>query len=242
MKKSTFLYSLLLLSPFTSCQKDHPVKVDTTGNKPPVIAAVHDSVSYTVDGKTYMANSYSAYSSGTQQVNQKVIFPDSKNLSNYELVGNPDSVLYFQRNTISSDGASLQIFFLKKYPKRHKNDGISYYPALKDLLMQFTIGKYPYAEDFERENSENGIALVISANGRSYTSNSPFDLSRPTQLKPGFQKNSTFEIISFTRATSGGYNLEAKFSAVVVDGFTEDQKRLENGYLRLYFVPFVAAE
>ena len=242
MKKSTLLYSFLLLSAFSSCKKDHPIKIDTTENKPSVIAAVHDSVSYTIDGKIYTANDYSAYSSGTEQVDQKVIFPDIKNRSNYELVGNPDSVLYFQRNTVSSVGADLQVLFLKKYAKRHKGDGILYFPALKDLLTQFTVGKYPYAEDFERENAENGIALVISANGRSYTSYSPFDLSRPTQLKPGFQKNSTFEIISFTRATSGGYNLEAKFSAVVVDGFTEEQKKLENGYLRLYFSPFVAAE
>jgi len=243
MKKFNFIYALLLSSVFISCRKDHPVKVDTSGNKP-VIAAVRDSVSYTIDGKTYASvpGSYSSLSSGGQEIDRKVVYPDSSNKSNYGLIGtNQDSVLYYQKNTILSDNASIAIFFIKKYIKRHKNDGLFYAPELKDLLKLFAVGKHPYAEDFEWENSQDGIAFSVSANNKGYMSYNAFNPQKSNTLKPGFQKKSTFEIINFTKATSGGYNLEARFTAVIADN-TGEQKKLENGYLRLYFEPIVAAD
>jgi len=244
MKKLNLIYALFLLSVFTSCQKDHPIKSDTPGNKPPVIANVRDSVSYTVEGKTYITDSdpYSFLSAGGEEMDRKVVYPDSSNKFNYALVGNPDSVLYYQKNTILSNNANLGIFFIKKYSKKHKNDGVIYHPELKDLPQLFAVGKHPYAEDFGWKNSQDGIALNISVNGSVYISYAPFNPNKPSIPKPGFQKNSTFEIISFTKATSGGYNLEARFVATVTDNVTGEQKKLENGYLRLYFVPIVAAD
>jgi hypothetical protein len=56
-------------------------------------------------------------------------------------------------------------------------------------------------------------------------------------IPPGFQSNSTFEITSFTQITdphATGYNLEAKFNAVVFDA-AGNQKQLTNGYLRFNF-------
>ena len=242
MKKFNFIYALLLLSVFTSCQKDHPVKVDNGKDNPPIIAAVHDSVSYTVDGKTYTnaSGSFSSLSTGGEETDRKVVYADSNNKFNYGLVGNPDSVLYYQKNTILSNNANLVILFIKKYRIKYTGDGVLYNPALKDLLQLFTIGKHPYAEDYGWENSQDGIALNISVDGRAYMSYNAFNPNKPSILKAGFQKNSAFEIISFTKTTSGGYNLEARFTAVVTD--TYETKKLENGYLRLYFEPIVAAD
>ena len=60
-------------------------------------------------------------------------------------------------------------------------------------------------------------------------------------MRPAFQKNSIFEIMSFAHATDGpgGYNLEAKFNATVFNNKGE-QKQLTNGYLRLHIDPAYA--
>ena len=234
MRKFIFIYPLLLLSILTSCQKDHPVKVDTSGNKPPVIAAVHDSISYTVDNKIYIANSksFSHLITGNQQVGQKVVYIN--NGTDYQIVGNPDSVLYYRENDINSTDASLSISFIKRYSKKDINKAFLYYPEFEGMLKLYTVGKHQYAEDFGRENTQDGVALSMTIDGKSYFSYSTYDLQHTSKLKPGFQKGSTFEIISFTKATSGGYNLEARFTAVVAEDFTEDQKKVENGYLRLH--------
>lgn len=237
MKNLNLIYTLLLLSIFTSCQKDHPVKVETSGNKPPVIAAVHDSVSYTVDGKTYSPglDAYSFISSGSQETGRKVVYADTNNKFNYGLVGDPDSVLYYQKNTILSDNTSLNIFFIKKFRKVHANDGILYAPLMKDWLQLFTVGEHPFAEDFGWENSQDGIAMTMTFNDKVYKTYNAFDPRKPSILKPGFQKDATFEIISFTKSTDGTYNLEARFTAVITD--TYETKKMENGYLRLNLSP-----
>ncbi|MDR6940376.1 hypothetical protein [Mucilaginibacter pocheonensis] len=234
MKKLCLIYTLLLLSVFTSCQKDHVTKSDTSENKPPVIAAVHDSVSYTVDGKTYMVNSksFSNPISGNQQVDQKVV--NIKNGSDYEIVGNPDSVLYYRVTNIFSTDGGLSISFIKKYNKKDIKIAFLYYPKFEEMLKLYAVGKHPYAEDFGRENLQDGIALSLRVDDKSFFSYPTHDLRHISKLKPGFQQGSTFEIISFNKATSGGYNLEAKFTAVIAEDFTEDQKKVENGYLRLH--------
>src|SRR5438067_2280208 len=50
MKKLKLIYALLPLLAFTSCKKDSPVKPVTPTK--PVIAAVSDSVAYTIEGVT----------------------------------------------------------------------------------------------------------------------------------------------------------------------------------------------
>jgi hypothetical protein len=231
MKKLNIFYALLLLSILTSCKKDHPINVDNTG---PVIAAVSDSISYTVDGKAYISDAkpYNHFITGNQQVGQKVIMDN--NGTDYQIIGNPDSVLYYRESDITSTNAGLSISFIKRYSKKDIKKAFLYYPEFDNMLKLYAVGKYPYAENFGRENTQDGIALSMSIDGKSYFSHSTYDLHHTSKLKSGFQKGSTFEVISFTKATSGGYNLEARFTVVVAEDFTEDQKKVENGYLRLH--------
>lgn len=243
MKQLNLIYPILIFALISSCKNDNSTKPD---DKPttPVIAVVHDSISYTVDGKIYTytpkSGSFNDLSTGGQEVDRKVVYADSNNKSNYGLVGtNPDSVLYYQKNSLFSDNAGIAIYFIKKYAKKHKDDGVLYTPELNDLLKLFAVGKRSYAEDFGWQNSQNGIAMNILVNGKAYASYNAFDPNKPSTLKPGFQKESTFEIINFTKATSGGYNLEARFTAIITNA--NETKKLENGYLSLNFVPFVAA-
>jgi len=233
MKKLNLIYALALLSVFTSCKKE--AKQQPPPGKPAVAATVSDSVSYTVDGKTYTAGGMGIgnSSSGGEDANRRVVFPDSTKMYAYGLVGNADSIMHFQESRILSTSASIDIFFVKKFIKQPR---VTYWPPLKDVLTLFTVGKHPYAEDFGWQNSENGIAFDISASNKRYSSYNAYNGIYTIAMQPGFQKNSTFEIISFTPA-SVGYNLEAKFTAMVIDKATGEQKKLENGYLRLNIAP-----
>jgi hypothetical protein len=236
MKNLNLIYALLLLSAFTSCKKDANKQISP--NKPTVIAAVSDSISYTIDGKTYTAGgaAIGGLSSGSEDADRKLVYPDSTQKYVYSLVGNPDSIMYFQENRFISNSANINIYFVKKYIKHPSSFS---FPGLNDVLKMFTVGKQPYAEDFGWQNSKNGIALDVAANNKGYTSYNGYNGYNTIVVPPGFQKNSTFEITSFTKA-SDGYNLEAKFTAVVIDNATGEQKQLDNGYLRLNFAPIYA--
>ncbi len=234
MKNLNLIYAVLLLSALTSCKKGANPQISTIQNKPIEIAAVRDSVSYTIDGKTYTAGGMGLnnVSSGGEDANRKLVYPDSTKKYEYSLVGNADSVMYFQKNTIFSNSASINVFFLKKYIRQQQ--GLYWMPGLNGILKLFTVGKYSLAEDFEWQNSQNGIAIDVLANNKGYSSYNAYNGINTVVIPPGFQKSSTFEIISFTQATSGGYNLEAKFTAAVFDA-TGNGKQLTNGYLRLNF-------
>jgi len=236
MKYLYFVYAVLLFSAFTSCKKDDNKKPDSTNPSKPVIAAVRDSVSYTIDGQTYTAGGFdvdNVSSSGGEDANRKLVYPDKNNIHAYSLVGNPDSVMYFQKIRIFTNSVNMNVFFLKKYVRQ--NQGLYWMPGLKDVLKLFTVGKHPLAEDFEWQNSQNGVAIDVAAGNIGSSSYNAYNGPQTIAFPAGFQKNSTFEITSFTPTTTGnGYNLEAKFTAVV---FTADgqQKTLENGYLRVNF-------
>jgi len=237
MKNLNLICAVFLFSAFVSCKKDS--SQETTPNKPalPETTAIRDSVSYTIDGKTYSAGGVNINSSsaGAQDANRKLIYPDNTNKYAYSLVGAPDSVMYYQKNLIATSGAHIQVFFLKKYIRQKV--GSTWMPGLSDMLKLFTTGKHPLAEDFEWENSQNGIAINVSANNEDYLSYNAYNGMNTVELPPGFQKNSTFEITSFTKSAfedGGHYNLEAKFTALVFDA-AGHQKKVDNGYLRLHF-------
>lgn len=237
MKNLNLIYAFLLFSAFASCKKDD--NQATTPNKPtlPATTAIRDSVFYTIDGKTYSAGgvNINLSSAGAQDANRKLIYPDNTNKYLYSLVGSPDSVMYYQKSLIATGNARIQVFFLKKYIRQKA--GATWMPGLSDVLKLFATGKHPLAEDFEWENSQNGIAISVSTNNENYLSYNAYNGLNTVELPTGFQKNSVFEITSFTKSASengGGYNMEAKFTALVFDA-AGHQKRLDNGYLRLHF-------
>ncbi|GAA4336393.1 hypothetical protein GCM10023149_45090 [Mucilaginibacter gynuensis] len=232
MKNLNHIYAFALLMLFTSCKKsDHPEPaVDEPAEQ--VIAIVRDSVSYTIDGQNYAAGGVGLNSMhvGGQEANRKLVINDN-NPHNYTLVGNPDSVMFYQKNSISTKSADITVTFLRKYLKQKQ--GVSWMPGRNDILKLFTVGKYALSEDFEWQNTQNGIAIDVAA-GSSYNA---YNGVNTVVAASGFQKNSTFEIMSFTQATSGSYNLKAKFTATILDAAGK-QKKVENGYLQLNFVPW----
>jgi hypothetical protein len=239
MKKLKLIYALLPLLAFTSCKKDSPVKPVTPTK--PVIAGVSDSVAYTIDGVTYTAGgvSLSHLSAGTEDANRKLVYPDSTNKYAYSLVGKPDSVMFFEKYTIYSTSANINVLFVQKFFRQQTPLN---FPGLNSVLTMFTVGKHPLAEDFEWQNSQNGIAIDAALGvNQGYSSYNAYDDIATVVFPPGFQKNSSFEITSFVHATdgNGGYNLEAKFTAVLFNRKGE-QKKLENGYLRLHVDPMYA--
>jgi hypothetical protein len=241
MKNPKLIFALLLVLAITSCKKEKIQQTSSNPTKPAVVAAVRDSVSYTVDGQIYNAAvDIFNPSAGIEDANRKLIFADSTNKYAYSLIGKGDSIMYFQKNTFISKSANINIFFLKKFAKPKRPNG-NPYPGINDVLSIFTVGKYPLAEDFEWQNSQNGIAIDISANNKGYSSYNSYNGISTVVLQPGFQKNFSFEIVNFTKATSGGYNLEAKFTAAVFDA-NGVQKKLDNGYLSLHFGPIYAEE
>jgi len=238
MKNLNLIYAVLLLSAFTSCKKGAIQQISSTQPLVPVIALVRDSVSYTIDGKTYTAGGMGLNneSSGGEDANRKLVYPDTTKKYEYSLVGsNPDSIMFFQKNTIYSNSANINVFFVKKYIRQQQ--GLYWMPGLNDILKLFTVGKHPLAEDFEWQNSQNGMAIDVLANGIAYSSYNSYNGINTIVIPAGFQKNSTFEITNFAQVTdvhASGSNLEAKFTAVVFDA-AGHQKQLTNGYLRINF-------
>jgi hypothetical protein len=238
MKNLNLICVVLLLWAFASCKKGADQQISPISNKPTVIAPVRDSVSYTVDGQTYTAGGIDLNntSAGYEEADRKLTI----NNLGYSLIGTPDSIMYFQETKIFSKSANIDLYFLKKFIKHPT--AFFYWPGLNDVLTIFTVGKQPLADDFGWQNAKNGIAFNVGANSKgytSYTSYNAYNGYNTIVFPPGFDKSSTFEIISFTQTTSS-YILEAKFSAVVINNATGEQKQLSNGYLRLTFSPAYA--
>jgi hypothetical protein len=143
--------------------------------------------------------------------------------------------MYFQENTFYSSSANINVFFVRKFLKQ--NTPLNF-PGLNSVLTLFSVGKHSLAEDFEWQNSQNGIAIAVATNDNGYASYNAYNGAGTIVIPRGFQKKNSFEITSFIHATDGygGYNLEAKFTATVYNNKGE-QKQLTNGYLRLHIDP-----
>jgi hypothetical protein len=105
-------------------------------------------------------------------------------------------------------------------------------PGLNNVLKLFTAGQHPVVEDFGWQNTQNGVAIEVLG-GTSYNA---YNGLKTIVASPGFQKNSIFEVTDFALNASRGYNLKAKFTAIILDEAGK-QKKLENGYLQLNLVP-----
>ena len=96
----------------------------------------------------------------------------------------------------------------------------------------YAIGSRNYALDFERDNSQNGIAIRINNQG-SFKTYGLDSFRIPPVLNTDAQKNSKFEITSVKKSKSGLYILEAKFNATVFDAEYRVSKTIDNGYFRI---------
>lgn len=239
MKKLNLIYGLLLCAALASCKKDNVEETTVKPSKDIKIAAVSDSVSYTIDGITYTAGGLglATSSQGGQDANRTLSFPDPNNKHIWGLAGNPDSLLSYQTSKIYSNSAFMSVVFLKRF--KITPEFVWIFPPLKDELSLFAVGKHDVVEDFGWQNAHDGIAIDVRANNKLYTSYNAYDGPTTVVMPAGFQKDSKFEIVSLVDAKSG-FNLEAKFTATVIDPATGEKKQLTNGYLRLNFSPVYA--
>lgn len=229
MKHLLLPCSVAFLLALTSCKKNNSDEL------PAIVKAEvtpADSASFTINGKLYTAINIKSFGSGSAPANESV--DALTNVVNW--VGSPDTVTYFRNYTFTdftnAEGA-LNISFVKKYAKAALNQvstSALYYPT--NPIELFTVGQHPYAIDFERERSHNGIAIKTTlANGG--TSYSQIFLGNNTKLTASAQSNSTFQVTSVTKLKNGAYILQANFSVNLFDNNDNLVTRIENGYVRM---------
>jgi len=199
-----------------------------------------DSCSYTIDNKIYNCNRVgSIYSGGTAQVN-----PEFKTGKGYE-----DSVYFTTGMDLINfeDKAYMTIMFAKKYGKNQllKNNLNLYVLPEDEKRIFYSEKRYPFAVDYERSNTMNGVALSFSTYDGDdylmrYNTYSPAPWGRETSVMNDVQKDSEFEIIKIHTLPNGSTIIEAKFKAKVFgqyfydagSGISEEAKMVEDGYVR----------
>lgn len=208
----------------SACKKEKTAKEF----EPPVLK---DSVSYTVNGKSYVSNKIEKGTTLTTQSNTKIT---SGVNFNYLIQGDKDSLLFVRDFTIKADKSFVILSFIKVYNNgeteysTENNGGWLNYPKSKTDI--FSPGIYKYATDFWRNNSISGIAIRMINDKGDFRSYGQSDLNKPASVTQTDQKDSKFEIISIQKRKSD-YLLEARFNLSVFDENKQVQK-IENGYLR----------
>jgi hypothetical protein len=157
----------------------------------------------------------------------------------------PDTLQYSRFYAIGTSpdgnvehGGNLKIRLVQKFAKNElTRNFLGIEAPVSDTILYYPKGNHPYAVDFSRFNTQNGVALeafVETANGRTWMSTySDLPVLLPTAITNDSQKDSKFEVINVYNVPGNGHVLEAKFSA---NFFDKDEKvqKLENGYIRIH--------
>ncbi|WP_143959332.1 hypothetical protein [Litoribacter populi] len=224
------IFAVLLLA---SCQE----------NGEPVIQEEEETelvweFTYTIGGVEYTGNSVNGNGTGVLQayyVSQKPTFEEYDSL-------------FFKVSTSmrdhSGDG-SLKVILGKKYLKeelkiRTGNLYTLYEEDRKDFIQE---GMYPYSFDYDRHNSQDGVALELAMLGenehRHYlTTHSTAPYGFETLVKDDAQADSSFEILKVGTTPNGNTYIEATFEAKVF-GYegngvkTSIQREVTNGFVRM---------
>ena len=209
---------------FAACKKENLLNEQYVEKQDPW-EFLKDSISYSINGITYGAARYSSNDQWeTLEPYSKI---DSIVNNSYYIGGIKDSVLHTTCYNIYNDTLTVTVRFIKTYHKTRLLNGDFLRP--EKFAKLFALGSRNYAIDFERDNTQNGVAISINDGFKTYGSRS---FMSPPQLSPDAQKDSKFEIISIKKSSSGFCILEAKFNATVFN-WKNESKKLENGYLRL---------
>lgn len=234
-----FLCALLLAFCFLSCKKEATKPVQPTVNPPGANAhKVTDSASYTLDGITYTCDLIN----GEEGANAGANLDTSNNGWKYDA----DTLQYTRSFDFATSATfngpnpgTLKILFAKKFAKSqlvsNRHPGIK--SPVSDTLLYYPKGGRPYAVDYNRFNSQDGIALAVIGRTGSATSwlfSYCYQSARlPTTITNDSQKNATFEITDFYKLPTGEHILEAKFTANFFDR-GEKPIRAEKGYVRIH--------
>jgi hypothetical protein len=232
MKISPFFCGVFALCLFAACKKDDSTTVPEV-SKPDPLTLLKDSCSFEIDGNLYSFNSRGKWGWSNGQVNARL---DStvKGVEYYS--GDKDSVMigvmyglsgYYNSNKYGN----IEITFLKKYRKDEANKNWTNSLIYRNKEDLFQLGNYKFSSDYQRENTQNGIAISMNIGG-TFSTFSEYPLRRPTTITSASHLNSKFEIIRSVKLSNGAYLLEAKFNTTVFDGDEKIKKNVKNGYLR----------
>jgi hypothetical protein len=229
-------YAILVAS-FIFCLISCTKKNDDLTNLPdpqPNISSIADSCSYTINGNQFICDKPNSDGRANAHANFNLTTNswDADTLQYRTMFG-----FYKMSNPAAQNDGSIIIHFIKKYPKNLLIKPILGIMAPVTDTPLYVKGFRNYAVDFDRFNSQNGIAMeVINRTGSSaeilmtYIYASPFSAST---LNNDCQSNSQFEIINVYKGPDGRRIIEAKFTANLFDKY-ENLKRLENGYMRIH--------
>ena len=241
MKIKLFFVCAVLFVSFISCKRDYKETIIQPQQKD--ITKITDSISYTLNGVTYACNTISGEGGGNAGTHLDT--------SNGGWKWNTDTLLYWRTYDYGASGSFtggnagwLNIKFVKKFAKAQLTGPfIGILTPVSDTLLYYPKGEYPYAVDFERFNSQNGIVLELlgTVSGSNATermsTNSEKSARWPTTITNESQKDSKFEIINvaYVPAYKGWWNchlIEAKFSANVFD--RNETPHHVDGYIRIH--------
>jgi len=235
MKTYNLLILLTFTLIFTSCKKENATSINEE------LRLISDSVSFTINNKSYFFDSQNEIGIGNRQINIK---PSISQISGrnaayitggFYWYGEPDSTLYDISYGLV-ENLKLQSFKIS-FSKKYKNDQlIKYFSILmpqnnSDILK---VGKQKFAVDFKKENTKEGVSLEFRSRDHSGTLSTyipGFSILVKANLTKNIQDNSTFEIVKVQKVDEIYHMIEAKFS---LNLFDENAKlyRLENGFLR----------
>jgi len=202
-----------------------------------------DSCSYTIHNKTYSCDNRLSHSSVFAPVN-----PDPETAVGYKdslLFASTFSLVKFHVDNMMVEG-KLDLSFGKKFTKKDL-DSEAFFTRInsKDYLDIFKIGNYPYAVDYLRTNTQNGVAIaveMINVDGSRDTYRTYIFSPNGTEssIPLDAQKDSYFEITKVHHLSGDRRIVEAEFSATVFLSTTytpwlstyEQAARLEKGYIR----------
>lgn len=238
-----FLIPVVLLSLSTSllsCQKDaDEVGIDQQEleNRLP---HNKDSISFTIDNKSYSSAKMNGFGFSNKQVNIKPHAAVLENreaaysLGGYWWYGEKDSLIFEQTFTFRfEDYSSVTLAVNKKY---HSSDLLQKadIKAPKNINATFGVGPLNFATDNNRENTKDGISLEYYPQDtrKVLTSFVPtLSVLNHSSLNNKLQDNSYFEIIRLDTLSSQTLLVEARFELNVYSN-EEQAYRIKDGFVR----------
>lgn len=207
-----------------------------------------DSCSYTINNVLYSCNRRITEGSSFSQVNpdpltgigyeDSIYFASGLRLADYNITA--DNVFYGE--------GEMTLYIGQKFSKKELNfDSKNIFVSTGniDRNILFTEGEYPFAIDFHRFNTRNGVSISVSARGESgrketYRTYIYTPLNLETSIPMDAHNESYFEITKIHNFSNGWKVIEAVFYATVFESSTyapwsptyEKAFKLEKGYVR----------
>ena len=168
MKRFVLSSIVLIFILLSACKDEYSETTVPTEEKIEKILNHKDSVSFVVNGKTYILNSSYLRGTGNRQINLKPYLSEipnrrwATNTGNFYFYGAADSILYDAHFGFTSKSYS-RINFI--FTKQYKNDQLRkdihlLIPSDNSDLLK--VGTQSFNLDYDKENTTEGIVLKVS--------------------------------------------------------------------------------